>query len=355
MASRTDDMKDTRDHEDGSNNKDSNSKQEDQNQETKIEELEIPDKKYWKFLRKTYLKVKGSTDKTYDRDVKDYAKEYGPCGAQIKFEIRTAGPTKGRGVFALEHVKKGRRVWDTELCGRFLSRQQFEDFLAALPHNMQRDVISWAYVVNQSEGEDSSTGSETETYISEEDGGGEQVNKEKEQEEDLKQLLTSPSGGPKDASDGHQQQQKKKEVLRVYLDLDAGSLINHGGTDVSDYEGWFEEEDLDDDGKKSKLAECLKPDNIMEVTRKQYLDTRQQKVEDEQSDSDSDSDSDSEEEDDDEEYIVAKVDIFPGDELLIDYSRFHDYKNCDEDNPDAKTSWFEGMYDRIMKRNEYYY
>ena len=176
--------------------------------------VDIPDKEYWRTLRKVYLKVKGTTDVEYDRYIRDYLQRYGPCCSLIKFEVKYISPQKGRGVFALQPVKKGRRVWETELCGRFLSRRQFVDFLTSLPtHQMQRDVISWAYVLNEENHDDGQGGETT--------GVDERLDDGREEEEGTR---------TRTRTDGR--------VLRVYLDLDAGSLINHGGTDITDLEGW---------------------------------------------------------------------------------------------------------------------
>jgi hypothetical protein len=272
--------------------------------------LSIPTKQYWKVLRKAYFKSKGGTDTKYDKFIREYLEEDGPCGAQIKFEIRET-PEKGRGVFALQPIPRNTIVWTTDLCGRFLSQEQFTSFLRLLPHHMQHDVMVWAYVMK-----------ETEPLEDVPDG-----NKDSANEDDTP---------------------KQRIIHRVYLDLDAGSLINHGGTDMTEYEGWKTHEQ----------------DNVVEVTRRQYLEMKKEAAEerkakmvngdgDDDSTSGSSSSSSDDEDDEDDEYIIAKVDIKVGDELLTDYTAFHDYRECDQ-STNGECKWFDDMYDRVVEHQQYY-
>ena len=141
----------------------------------------IPNSQYWKLLRKSYFKSKGSSDPEWDADLREFLCEVGPCGALVPYEIRTDGQY-GRGVFTKKDIKKGTYVWNTDLSGRWLTQQQWESFLGMLPPYMQIDVVEWAYCMA---------------------------------DKDL------PDVG-----------------LMVHLDLEPSAMINHGGPDVP-YDGFI--------------------------------------------------------------------------------------------------------------------
>jgi hypothetical protein len=95
----------------------------------------------------------------------------------------------------------------------------------------------------------------------------------------------------------------------VYLDLEPATMFNHGGTFIAEEVGFSN----------------VRPDNVI-----------CQKVEINPNESN-----------DDEEYqYVAKVDINVGDELLCDYSEFHDYAN--------PLSWFVASHAQIVGKGIYY-
>lgn len=89
----------------------------------------------------------------------------------------------------------------------------------------------------------------------------------------------------------------------LWLDLEPCALMNHGGTAIA------EEEDM----------KHVRPDNLdcIELPNS-----------------------------DDEWQYIAKTDIQPGEELLCDYSKFHDYSESLE--------WFEDSWERIVEDKEYY-
>jgi hypothetical protein len=109
------------------------------------------------------------------------------------------------------------------------------------------------------------------------------------------------------------------------LDLDPGAMLNHGGSII---------EQEDDYGS-------LKPDNVEFVKI-----SARANAEDADGVNDSSSSDDDDDDDDDDWQLIAKVDINPGDELLCDYSKFHDYSE--------PLAWFVDSYDRIVENGLYY-
>ena len=88
----------------------------------------------------------------------------------------------------------------------------------------------------------------------------------------------------------------------LWLDLEPCALMNHGGTAI-------EEEDMKN----------VRPDNLECIELPSS---------------------------DDEWQYIAKCDIQPGEELLCDYSKFHDYSES--------LDWFEESWDQIVEEEIYY-
>jgi hypothetical protein len=106
--------------------------------------VRIPDDEYWKIQRESYFLSKGDSDKSHDDRLREMLDKYPHGGSLIDYEVRT-GPY-GRGVFTKQQIKKGTRVWVTEIVGVFRSKEQFETFLGLLPHkHMRVDACSWSY------------------------------------------------------------------------------------------------------------------------------------------------------------------------------------------------------------------
>lgn len=89
-------------------------------------------------MREAYISVVGhehsslSTDRTTD-------------GFHVRVQARQADH-KGRGIFAMEPIKKGQKVWSTSMTARFTSGNDYRAFLAEIPADLACDVIQWAYV-----------------------------------------------------------------------------------------------------------------------------------------------------------------------------------------------------------------
>jgi hypothetical protein len=242
---------------------------------------DIPDSKYWKRLRKAYFKAKGQTDVNWDGWVRDYLNESGSSGCMVdvrdSIEIRRG--RHGRGLFATCLIPAGTHIWDTELVGRFLNRDQFESFLSLLSPKMQYDVLEWVYLED------------------ERDGYG----------------------------------------MLVYLDLDPATLMNHGYTP--------EQGDAVEGGETKQVGlleagwtDC-QPATVHEV---------EVDVEDDSDDSDDDDTTNATDKVSSKEvHIVASRDLQPGDELLIDYTSFHDYKN-------ESDHYFDIVYENVVEKQRYY-
>ena len=103
----------------------------------------IPDEATWKLIRETYRKVKQDSLDDWDNDILE-AFAAGSTAFYVPFEVRqTEG--KGRGLFATQRILKGACVRE-DRSGHFVSESQWREFLASLPHDLAADAVSWAYV-----------------------------------------------------------------------------------------------------------------------------------------------------------------------------------------------------------------
>ena len=71
-------------------------------------------------------------------------------GMKVPNEIRM-DPVRGRGVFVTENIEKGARVYVAKQTVDFEQREQLVTFLEALPWEYQCDVLLWAYPVEEGE------------------------------------------------------------------------------------------------------------------------------------------------------------------------------------------------------------
>jgi hypothetical protein len=63
---------------------------------------------------------------------------------QIPFHVRDDGP-RGRSVYAAIDVPKGSKVWNPSKLATFEHPRELVHFLLRLPHDLQCDVLLWAY------------------------------------------------------------------------------------------------------------------------------------------------------------------------------------------------------------------
>ena len=71
-------------------------------------------------------------------------------GMLVPNEIRM-DPVRGRGVFVTENIEKGTRVYVAKQTVEFENQEQLVTFLEALPWEYQCDVLLWAYPVEEGE------------------------------------------------------------------------------------------------------------------------------------------------------------------------------------------------------------
>ncbi|KAL3913833.1 MAG: hypothetical protein SGILL_006336 [Bacillariaceae sp.] len=93
----------------------------------------------WYFLQDMYKEVRASFGKTWKESLNDHG-----TGMYVPFEIRDDGP-RGRTIHILQDVPKGSYVWSGTHFGTFSSEEIFVAFLERLPHDLQCDVLLWAY------------------------------------------------------------------------------------------------------------------------------------------------------------------------------------------------------------------
>ena len=137
------------------------------------------DEATWIGMREAYIAVLGTKKATVELD----SRRTFYTAFQKEFEVRQS-PGKGRGLFAMEDVKKGEVLYDFSQSGQFSKGSQFAEFLRILQPELACDVLMWSYVQYFGEG-----------------------------------LLSSDS-------DEYAQQEKE---LRIVTDIDPGSFCNNGG------------------------------------------------------------------------------------------------------------------------------
>jgi len=109
---------------------------------------------------------------------------------QIPFEVRQS-PGMGRGLFALQNVKKGTILYDFSQTAQFRNGNDFAEFLRILQPELSCDVLQWSYVQDLSDGFTT------------------------------KEMILQPFG-----------------PLRIMTDLDPGSFCNNGGHSKGNL-GWI--------------------------------------------------------------------------------------------------------------------
>ena len=91
----------------------------------------------WLFSRSLYRSIVGSSQSSIgssDGDVKN--------GFQYEIEAKQA-PPKGRGIFALEDIKKGTLIWSTAKTARFRDGPSYRKFIFGLEAGFACDVLQW--------------------------------------------------------------------------------------------------------------------------------------------------------------------------------------------------------------------
>lgn len=63
---------------------------------------------------------------------------------KVAFEVRDDGP-RGRSIYAAEPIYEGTQVWEDFHSAIFKNREELQSFLQELDHDLQCDVLLWAY------------------------------------------------------------------------------------------------------------------------------------------------------------------------------------------------------------------
>ena len=83
-------------------------------------------------------------DKLDDEELFEAITSSNPSGFHIEYEIRDI-PGKGRGIFTTQDIPKGTKICD-DRCGRFLTEEQYREFLGSLSSDLAHECVDWAGV-----------------------------------------------------------------------------------------------------------------------------------------------------------------------------------------------------------------
>jgi hypothetical protein len=93
----------------------------------------------WHFLQNTYKQL------CQERGLSVRSTMAQPgTGMQLPFQVRDNGP-RGRTLHTLVDVPKGTRLWKSDYHATFHDEETFTAYLQRLPHDLQCDVLLWAY------------------------------------------------------------------------------------------------------------------------------------------------------------------------------------------------------------------
>ena len=213
----------------------------------------IPTASDFAAVREAYFAAKADSKDPYDEEV-DAAFRENPSDVRVvPLEIR-ASPFGGRGLFTQQHVAKGQTVFEERPCGIFRSEVEWRRFLDLLPSDDLRfDVVLWSYVL----------------------------------------LWTNGDENKENADDD-------EGTFVVGLDLDEGSLLNHGAL------------------KAEKSSTSLLTSHGFHTLRPGFANVQLNN----------------------DDYLVATRDIEAGEEILCDYGAFHQSKHS--------LSWYEQTWDEFI-------
>ena len=216
----------------------------------------IPTEADFVAVREAYFAAKANSQDPYDDDLRaailtnPSEDEDTPVVVMPLLEIRSS--SFGRGLFTKQAVAKGQPVYQNRRAGIFRSEMEWRRFLELLPTDILRhDVVLWSYVLAWRDDED---------------------------DED-------------------------EDPFVVALDLDEGSLMNHGA--LTDIESTSV---LSSHGKHALSSAAIA--NVQSG---------------------------------DNDYLVAVRDIEAGEEILCDYSTFH--------MPDHDLTWYRQTWDEFVGTN----
>mmetsp|Transcript_22347 Transcript_22347/g.54126 ORF Transcript_22347/g.54126 Transcript_22347/m.54126 type:complete len:296 (-) Transcript_22347:346-1233(-) len=93
----------------------------------------------WRFLQDAYAQWYAASKGRRDRRPRG-----APHGFDVEFEVRDDGP-RGRSVYAAADIPEGTRVYRGDHMVIFRSPTELVSFLKLLPHDLQCDVLLWAF------------------------------------------------------------------------------------------------------------------------------------------------------------------------------------------------------------------
>jgi hypothetical protein len=103
----------------------------------------IHDPHTWRFLQDTYIKSANEHSAGKYSAQRNKLPSY--SGFTVAVEVKDHGP-RGRSIYAAEPIAAGTKIWaPTHLVGFHTPRELYE-FLGKLDHDLQCDVLLWAYV-----------------------------------------------------------------------------------------------------------------------------------------------------------------------------------------------------------------
>jgi hypothetical protein len=106
----------------------------------------IPDASTFTSIREAYLQAKADSDDPHDVLLRK-ALDRNHSGAIASLEIREA-QGKGRGLYVTKLAPKGSAIYNANLHGIFSKESEWRTFLSLLPENLVYDVVIWSYVLD---------------------------------------------------------------------------------------------------------------------------------------------------------------------------------------------------------------
>jgi len=110
----------------------------------------IHPEKTWRLLQKTFYEQTYAKKSYHHRVTRRHANLWYSGIDDEYVEARDDGDGRGRGMYAIRDIPRGTQVWYSNLKwvindGYWKTKESMVDFLTRLPHDIQCDVLLWAY------------------------------------------------------------------------------------------------------------------------------------------------------------------------------------------------------------------